>query len=256
MSLKVLQADENILWGAGVVASAGTVATGYLAAWLCDGRNRPVKMTSGSATLTATPLAAGEVGVVVVHSHNIDAARAITIGGTVSGTGAGPAARTNGIPLDPWIEIDTPASASSVSIAVSGNTALDSSGAARLTIGELLAGKLREYANGFGADSFEWGYLDVGTVKPKNPRGSVPPYDRRLVARWCRGEVACDAADRAQIEAWYEGTRNLSRPSAILPIPGDTNAWVVSFSAEPRFRAIGDGWICSLAFDEWARKGW
>jgi hypothetical protein len=256
MGLKFLQADENILWGASVVASSGTVATDYVAAWLCDGRNRPVKMTSGTATLTATPTASGNVGVVIAHSHNIDAARTITIGGGVSGTGAGPTARTNGIPVNPWIAIGTPATAGTVSIAVSGNTALDSSGNARLTIGELLAGRLRELDNDFSMTTFQWGYLDVGAVKPRNPRGSVVPYDRRLCARWLKGDVFCEAADRLLIENWYEGARSGSRPSALLPIHANNDAWVGGFSAEPVFKAFEHGWMCTLAFDEWVRKGW
>lgn len=249
MGLKYMRGDENWLYGASVAVSVGAVATNYQASWLCDGRTRPVQMTSGTATLVATPTTAGQVGVVIVHSHNIDAARTITIGGGVSGSGAGPTARTNGIPVNPWIAIGTPAVAATVSIAVSGNSE-------ELTYGELLAGTLRTLTNDIRLGTFEWGYLDTGTVMPRNPVGSVPPFDRRVVARYCKGEVFCDSTDADAFADWYESTYNLSRPTAFLPIQSKNDAWVGYFSGKPVFRSFENGWLVSFSFDEWFRKDW
>jgi hypothetical protein len=248
MGLRFLRADENILWGASVAATVGSVASTYLAAYLCDGRNRPVKMTSGTATLTATPLASGYVSVVIAHSHNIDALRTITIGGSVSAAVTAPVARTNLVPVNPWIDITTPAIASSVSIAVASNSA-------SLVIGELLGGRARELANDIPLNSFQSGYLEVGTVEPRNPMGSVVPYPRGLCARWFRGDVFCEEADRQEIEDWFEGQREGQRPSVVLPMHAENDAWVGTL-LRPTFRAFESGWLCTLEFREWARKRW
>lgn len=238
-----MRPDENVVRGGTV---SGGAASTYDDDWLVDGRGRPAKATSGTISWAITAPAAGEIGLVVVHSHNIDPALAITISGGVSVAMAGPAVRANRIPVNPHGS-PTPASTASLTVAVTGNSAA-------VTIGEVLAGKKRTLSGGWLLDSFKWWYLDVGKVDSGSEVGSVPPYDRRLVARALSGDFYFTEAERPDIEAWFEGSRNESRPGVIVPF-STNDAWVGTLvSAE--FHPVSTEYIGSVEFHEWIRKGW
>ena len=253
MGLLYLRADENVLYGGTVTTSAGTTDSTYTDDWLVDGRGRPAKATNGTVTWAATGTS-GIISLVVVHRHNIDAARAITIaGGVVSVALAGPAARTNGAPVNPWGQV-TEATGAIVSVAVASNSTA-------VIIGELLAGKARETTYGL-RPGVAWGYRDIGSqVARRNPIGSVPPLSRGEVARWLRGTIMCQEADKDALVAWYEAGRDDSKPSVMIPYSDLQDAWVGTLTAlEVRtvIRVSGGPVIfdVSLEFQEWPRKRW
>jgi hypothetical protein len=256
MGLKFMRADENVLYGGTVTTTAGTTDTTYTDDWLIDGRGgRPAKATNGTVTWSAVGLASGTIGGCVVHNHNIEAARAITIaGGVISLALTGPAARTNGIPVNPWGST-TEASGTTVSVAVASNPSA-------VVIGELIAGKFRDTSRGFQIGRFEIGYLETGQIPRRNLTGSVPHYDRGVCARYIKGIVRTTAADKALLEDWYESTRNDTRPSVLIPFTDVQDAWVVSWTNPPKFAAIyhrsaSSGlWDAQLEFEEWPRKRW
>lgn len=239
-----MRPDENIVRGGTV---SGGAASTYDDDWLVDGRGRPAKASSGTIAWTITPSVTGEVGLVVVHSHNIEPTIPIAISGSVSASMSGPAARSNGIPVNPHGS-PTPASTSSLVVTVTGNSAA-------VTIGEVLAGKKRTLAGGWLIDTFKWWYLEVGIIQPQNPVGSIPPFDRRLVARALSGDFYFSEAEKPDVEAWFEGSRNNSRPGVIIPFDSVQDAWVGTLiSAE--FHPVAQEYIGSVEFHEWVRKGW
>lgn len=247
MGLKVVLASDNILYGATVATQVGATAATYDDDHLCDGRNRPVQATSGSVRWAATAPASGQVDVVVLHSHNVDAARPIAIAGDVAATGAGPAARANGIPVNPWIPVNAPGTATTVSVEIANNSKV-------VTIAEMLAGAVTDIGYGpiYG---FRWGYLDIGKVMRRSVGGSVPNFDRRLIARWCQGQILMDLEDQEIMEEWREGTRNDVRPSAMLPVEGRNDAWVGSLISLD-FETVDGLILATFEFHEWARKLW
>jgi hypothetical protein len=256
MGLKFMRADENVLYGGTVTTTAGTTDTTYTDDWLVDGRGgRPAKATNGTVTWSAVGLASGTIGGCVVHSHNIEAARTITIaGGVISLSLAGPAVRTNGIPVNPWGST-TEASGTTVSVAVASNPSA-------VVIGELLAGKFRDTSRGFQVGRVEIGYLDIGRIQSRNRSGSVPDFDLGLCARYIKGVARANAADRTLLEDWYESTRNDTRPSVLIPFDTVQDAWVVSWSSPPKFSArmyrssSSAYYEVQLEFEEWPRKRW
>jgi hypothetical protein len=248
-----LRADENVLYGGTVATSAGTTDTTYTDDWLVDGRGRPAKATNGTVTWTATGTS-GVISLAVVHRHNIDAARTITIaGGVVSMSLAGPAARTNGAPVNPWGRV-TEATGAVVSVAVASNSAA-------VIIGELLAGKVRETTYGL-RPGVAWGYRDVGgKVNRRNPSGSVPPLSRGEVARWLRGSVNCAEADKDALVDWFESSRDDSKPSVLIPYSDVQDALVGTLTAievRTTIRVTSGPAIyeVQLEFEEWPRKRW
>ena len=248
MAFTFLRADENILYGGSVTTSVGATDSTYVDDWLVDGRGtRPAKGTSGTVTWSATG-GNGEVGIVVVHAHNVDAGRTITIGGGVSGSTTGPAARTNGIPVNPAIVIASPATTTNVTVGVASNTVT-------LTIGELLAGKKRALARSLPNTGLEWGYLRHA-IRAENRRGSVPDLDRGVCARWLKASITLSTADRNVVLDWYEGTKDDTKPSAILPLDDVNDCWVVRFT-ECSVKPWQNGfWVVSMEFEEFPRKRW
>lgn len=245
MVFTYMRADENVLWGGTV--SGGAAAT-YDDDWLVDGRGtRPARATSGSQTWTVTALASGYIDMAVVHSHNIDPAKAITIGGGVSIALVGPTARTDGIPVNPYGIAGSPATTGSVSVAVSGNTKT-------LTIGELLAGRKRALTYGLIAASLTWGYLPIGRVESQAIGGSIPNFDRGLTARWLKGSVYVTADEKSDMEDWFEATKNDTKPSVMVPFD-ENDAWVGSIT-DLQFSTTGRGILAAIDFNEWARKRW
>lgn len=251
---RYLAADENVLYGATVTNTAGTVDTSHQAAWLCDGRGRPCKWQNGTAGASAVGATARQIDVVVLHGHNLDAGLDITIsgGGGLSETGDAPPARRSGIPTNPAILIETPVSTTTVQFGVASNSVA-------VIVAEMLAGPLRESLNALGRDGTNWGYLDGGRVRRQARFGTVPDLDLEQLQRYLRAELLCETAAEADaIVQWFEGSRNETRPSVILPF-GDTDvndAWVVSFARKPSFTPFQAGWKAALEFEEWPRTRW
>lgn len=249
MGFQFMRADENILRGGSV---SGGAASGFNDDWLVDGIvNQPAKATSGTQAWVATALASGAVNFVVVANHNIDAARAITIGGDISAVLAGPAARPNGINVNPWATVPQ-VTADDVSVSVTSNSAA-------LTIGELLAGNLRELSYGLRVRTPF--VIENKAIRHQTEGGSVLAYERPFIRRGLRGSLAATQPDLDQLVAWYESTRANTRPSVILPFCGDDqDAWCVEFTsleyAPIRYTSSDAAYDVQVEFEEFPRYRW
>jgi len=213
-----MRPDENILYGGAV---SGGAASGFSDDWLVDGVvNKPAKATTGTQTWTVTPLVAGTVDFIAVANHNIDAARTITIGGDVSATLAGPAARANGINVNPWAQVSSVAGVDNITIGVSGNSSA-------LTIGEFFAGKLRESSYGMRVRTpFTPSYSGI---RHETDGGTALIYELPFVRRGISTSMGADDSDLEQFLAWFEAARANTRPSVIIPFDDQQDAWVVEF---------------------------
>lgn len=248
MPFRYLAADQNVLFGAAVTNTAGTVDTTSAAARLCDGRGRPCTWQNGTAGASGVG-SARRVDVVVFHSHNFDAALSVTISGGVSASGAAPPARRNGIPTDFGVVIPAPASTGTVQFGVAGNSV-------PVTIGEMLAGPLTELARGLPLGATSWGYVDGGSIRRKARFGTVPDLDLEQVQRWIKTSIYVTAAEADDLMQWHEATRNDTRPSVIVPFGDFTDVWVVHFSAKPTFSGWATYRVAELQFEEWPRTRW
>lgn len=219
MGFKFLRADENILRGGTV---SGGAASGFDDDWLVDGRvNRAAKAATGTQTWTATAPASGAVNFVAVANHNVDAARAITIGGDISAALTGPAARANGINVNPWATVAS-VTATVISVAVSSNSVA-------LAIGELIAGRLRETTYGLRVRT---PFIpESEAIRHETEYGSVLSYERPFIRRSLVTSLGATQSDLDQLIAWYESTRANTRPSVILPFDDQQDAWCVEFTA-------------------------
>ncbi len=229
-------------------AVSGTVDTDYQAAWLCDARvGRPAKATSGTVTWTITN-SSGYVDAIVVANHNIDAGSTITIGGTVSASIISPTARPNSIPFNPWSTCTPSASCSTMSVAVSGNSA-------SVVIGEVLAGRLLEFpGSGLLNADVSTGHQDLRRPS-QSSFGSVPPYDPRQAARSFSGAVICTTAELDELWALYEAQQNGTRPSVLILDSSLQDAMVGQFDP-PEASRDQTIWKVSLAFTEYPRSRW
>lgn len=247
MGFKFMRADENVLYGGSV---AGGAASGFNDDWLVDGKvNQPAKASTGTQTWTATGTT-GTISLIVVANHNIDAGRTITIGGDVSTTMVGPAARTNGINVNPWKEI-TPVSGNDVSVAVASN-------ANPLVIGELLAGRLRETTHGLRVRTPF--VIESRSIRHETEGGTVIHYERPFIRRGIRTSMGATQSELDLLIDWYESTRANTRPSVILPFDEHQDAWVVEFVrldyAPYRYTASSGTYDVSMEFAEFPRYRW
>jgi hypothetical protein len=218
-----VRADENFALGAPVT---GTVDADYAADWLCDGRNkRPAKSVNGNANWTATFLVAGEVGLIGICSHNVSVDAVVT-GGTILGAPA----TENGIFLDRFVKV-TPATIGSVNVTVTGNPV-------DVTIGELVAGKLRKLPQFPTMSSYEGNVLDFR----RTGRGeftSILPGDPGEEARSVTCSVTGGQALLDEIMSIARAQRATSRPMFIIPDD-----------------SFNDLWCCMISPPKWKPKGY
>jgi hypothetical protein len=205
--------DESFMFGTG----SGTVATGYNANWIVDGLpGRPVKNTT-SLSIAITGPASRTVGIVSVINHTVDAGLAITFSGGVSATCTPDNLPDGTVPLNPWAAV-TPASASSCTVAVSGNSV-------DVVIGEVWVGQSRTIPDLIREPSINGGQ----TLPWEGEFSSVAPYDPGIEQRRLSADVVVDDATMADIADWYRSTRSGTRPSLIVPIETNNDAWLVTF---------------------------
>ncbi len=252
MGLKFLRPDENLCYGASVTTSAGTTDSTFTDDWLTDGRpGRPAKATGTSVTWAIT-VPSGVLSLVVIHNHNLTVTP--TISGTISPSMGTILTGTDGITFNPW-GTATEATGTSVIVAVSSN-------GANVTIGEVLSGKVRETSRGLQIGRFTMGYLDTFKVGRRSRSGSVPERDLGFAARWLKATLRCTATDVAMVQAWWEASRNGTRPSVIIPFPDLNDAWVVQWAEDPIFTPLkhistsASLYDVQLSFEEEPRRRW
>lgn len=225
-----LRPDEMWQRGGTVTTSSGATDSAYLDDWLVDDRaNRPARATSGSVTWSIAS-ASGSISGVVIANHNIDGARAITVGGGVSATGAAPAARPNGITYNAWIPIvPTVSSVTTLTVGVASNSAA-------VVIGEVVAGVFRTFpTNGLLIKDTTGQNLRVGAG---DSALSVSPYDSGVARRTWDTSVVATASELDAMMAWFESQRNWSRFSVFVPDSTVNDAPLVYLDA-PEWVALG-----------------
>jgi len=247
---RYLAADHNVLYGATVSSTAGSVDATYTVAAVCDGRGRPCRWTTGTAGASGVGATARSIELVVLHAHNLDGALPITIsgGGGLSASGAAPPARRSGIPANPGILVTAPVSTTTVQFGVASNTV-------PVVLGEMLAGPISSVVAGLPLDGTDWGYVDGGAIRRQARFGTVSDLDLEQVQRWLRTTVFATVAEGEAIMEWYEASRNDTRPSAIVPL-SLADVWVVRFVSKPQCSSIGGYYRVSLEFEEWPRTRW
>lgn len=203
--------DESFVGG----SASGSVDADFTASSLVNGAaGDPVKKTGG-LSMTATGLAAVNVGVVAAINTNA-AAGTITIGGGVTASITVPAlTATNAVPLNPYALVST-VSASSVTMSTSGSV-----------MGELWVGAIRTLERGLMVDA------DMGneeTYEWEGEFGSIPPNDTGVEARTLTGTAVVSETGLAEIQAWYRSTHRGALPTLIIPFDGVNDAWLVTFS--------------------------
>jgi hypothetical protein len=202
--------DESFIGG----SVSGAVDVDFNANSLINGSpGDPVKKTGG-LSMTATSLAAVNVGIVAACNHNTPAGT-ITIGGGVTASIVVPAYPANAIPLNNYALV-TPVSASSVTVAASGSV-----------MGELWVGAVRTLERGIMVDAdlapaptFEW----IGEF------GSIPPNDEETDFRTLGGTAIVSETGLADIVEWWRSTRRGIYPTLIVPFDGVNDAWLVTFT--------------------------
>lgn len=244
--------DES--WTIGATATADDTDPAYQAGWAVDGiPNRPFMSTEPTDTVDITfgsgsPASPGEIGGVAICNHNITPGSAIAIGGVVGTVTTAPAARPNGVPYNAWAIVNPVQTVTGISVTA---TAPET-----LIIGEIIAGKMRE---------FPGGGLLINTVSGSNlKRGeanaakSVRPYDVGEAARRWQSSVFATPDELDDMMAWFESQRNGSLPSLFIPDAEVNDAWVVEL-LEPAWvleQNTQDVYRVTLTMQEYPRVRW
>lgn len=249
MAFYYLRPDES-LWGG---SASGAVAADFDAAWLVDGRpGRPAKGASGTVSWgIQAPSAIAGFSIIAVCNHNVDAGRDIEITGDVTATLTVPAWGKDGIPLNPFALV-TPASLSSFSVDVAGNSA-------PVVVGEVVGGPARTLERQLRLES---NFEALEPLAWDGRFGSVPPYDEGTASRMLKGTTFVTGQGYADIQAWYESTRRGTRPTLIVPDSATNDAWLVTFKwaaaplKVPSSTYADQVWRVELEFYEVPRTRW
>lgn len=250
MANEVYYVRPDEMWTYACSVSA-TVADDYLAAWLCDARaGRPIRATSGNFNATLT--GSGQVGIVGLANHNLDAGETCAVGGDVTATlTANTPTPPDDIPLNPFQTV-TPGAATSITLAIAGNST-------DVIIGEFMAGVRRQMralridAEFEHIDYARWRELDLA---------SVPAYDPGLAARKWHGSLYVTGSQLDELIAWHQAQLAATKPSLLIPDPLVNDAWVVHLHALRYRAAAGHSAHASrcydvqLSFAEYPRTRW
>ncbi len=245
--------DEQATFGGS--ATATDTDPDYHAGWSVDGvPNRPFMSTEVTDTVEITfgsgsPASSMEVGGVAVCNHNITAGSSIGIGGLAGVVAAAPAERPNGVPYNAWVLVDGgPQTVTGISVTATAPTAL--------IIGEIVAGKMRE---------FPGGGLLINALSGTNQKmgessgaKSVRPYDSGEAARRWQSSVFCTPAELDDMMQWFESQRNGTRPSLFIPDAEVNDAWLVEL-LEPAWTLVADTqdvFQVTLTMQEYTRVRW
>lgn len=236
--------DESLMF----MAVAGTVDADFENDWLVDGRpGRPIKRT-GDPSLTITVSPAVSVSLLACCNHNVDAGNTIDVTGDATATITAGTLPKNGIPLNPFTTINA-VSVSSLVVAVTGNSVAT-------VIGEFYAGTKRTLPRQLRPGRV---YTPGAPYTWEGDFGSQPPYDTGVAQRRLSGELVTDDAGLADIQSWYESTREGTRPTLIVPEHDKNDAWLVVFQFRSRVlwrNGSQTAHVVELEFMELPRSRW
>ncbi len=241
-------------WWSANATVTGTTDPDYPPSRLCDTLpGYPVRGTTGSLALSITN-PQGPLEVVVIGHHNLVAGQLVIIDGDVGATLVAPTVPPDGVPINFFGYVGSPASANDITMAISGH-------AVPPVIGELAAGALDSIGLPL-LSSHEESHL-VRTITPAVDISSMLPYDKAAPNRVFKGTYIVDYTDKAAVLAWWQAERGGSRPSVIWPDIAVGDPWFVTFAQPPAFRpfvsyqtASGNLWFVDLVFEELPRSRW
>lgn len=232
--------------------------------WLTDGRpGFPLRLNSGTETITITK-AAGEVNIVAICHHLLDAGLSVTLGGDVSGTIEIPDYPENGVPFNAWTEVTTgsPTEVDTLTLAISGN-------AEDIVIGEVVAGAADELSPSLKIDGTTFSLQRFLNSASGNPLSGIPPYSEGAEARPVTGSGLYDQAGLDAILAWQRAHDAFAYPvPSLLILDSDdpTDARLVTIQdvtwqvAVPRDDAVSPPrtalYLVQIAFLEYPRGRW
>jgi hypothetical protein len=258
-----LRPDKNWALLAAVAASIAT-DTDHDLSWLTDGRPAfPLRLQGGSATITLTK-AAGEVTLVLVGHHLLDAGLTITIAGDRAGSVVIPAYAVNGIPFNAFALVESAgyADVDTLTLTITGNST-------DILIGEVMAGEFDVLEPSFRLDDLQFSIDKYLNTQSSNPLSGIPPYSERAESRSLSGSLyAASTQDLGplleDVLDWWrsEDAFPYPVPSVLITDEGDpTSAKLVRFASKPTWREVPVAgadpyYLIQLSFVEYPRTRW
>jgi hypothetical protein len=228
-------------------SASATVDADYLDDWLNDGRpGRPARGTSGTLSATSTNASTGNVNLVAIVNHNLNAN--VTLGGSLAGTITAPATQQNGIPLNVFVSITLTAGVGSFTIAASNS--------GTWVIGEVMAGEATSLTLPlYTSDEIEENDFARSIEMDLS---SIPPYDAGLKARtWSCTWPALTVAERDGLIAARDAQRSNTRPTLVVRISDVNDAmcgFITALSYQPS--QVPARYEVSMTFSEIPRVRW
>jgi hypothetical protein len=224
---------------------SGSVDTTYVDDWLTNGLpGFPVKKTGGSLSLTVSPSPAVMVDTLAIVNHKVKAAASVSVSGSISTTIPTAAWEWDDIPVGWFRLLAAPVSASSLVLAVSGNSD-------PVIIGEFYAGLSIVFPGMLHGIRFAPGH----TFPWEGEFASLAPFDSGVApSRRMAGNLILTAAQHAQLVSAHASQRNGSRPVLFINDDDVNDAWLAQFDFESD---KGEGYyFVSLEVVEIPRTRW
>ena len=213
--------------------------------WLTDGRGSfPILVDGNSGSWTVVNTAA-LIDTVAICNHRVKVD--VAVSGGISGTILPAVAEVQDILLNPFLRVAAPASTSSLTISISGNSE-------DIIIGELVAGPLQTIRLPFWEDeSME----ERDFSNASDDDNGIPPYDEGEEGRIWTGRQIYTTAELTILRNWRKAQRGASLPSLIIPELAVNDAWLGRIEIVGWSPAGGAGlWRVEFRIIEYKRSRW
>lgn len=255
---QTLYIPPSLNWALFAVVSGITPDDDYELDWLTDGRpGFPLRVASGGGAINLAK-AAGEVNVVAICHHLLDAGLSVALSGDIADSIVIPAYPPNGVPLNAWklVTAGSPTEVDSLTLTISGNST-------DIVIGEVVAGFALVLDPSLKLDSARFGVRRYLNAPSGNELSGIPSYSEGARSRTLTGSGYYDAATLQDILDWFDSQDAYPYPVPSLLIPDsddDTDARLVTL-AEPSYTRVGPigsevEYLVDLTFNEYPRTRW
>lgn len=247
MAATFLYARSDDCLGRYGTVTGTTPDTTYSINWLVNGNPAtPARKTGGTAAWSISGTAQ-DVDILCVAHHLLDAALEVAISGDVTATVTIPAYPPNGIPLNGVTVLEATATGvTALTVTVTANSG-------PVIIGEFIAAKSRSLPGTLMRDT-AFTRATFARARPLD-RAWVPPYDRGLENRTWTGGLLLTVAQLADLEAWEQSQRAMTRPSLVIPDP-TTPVARVGYLTVGQVVHVGQLRKVPIAFVELPRTRW